>query len=53
MTETMFPNAERAIRKFNALEEFFEPKTSLKNKEEASCFEVFSEALRTKFLRVK
>jgi hypothetical protein len=47
MTDMMFPNAERAMRKFRVLEECAEPKTALKKREAASCFEVFREALGT------
>jgi hypothetical protein len=47
MTEIMFPNALRAIRKFSARDDFWDPKTELKKREAASCLEVFREALGT------
>jgi hypothetical protein len=35
------------MRKLRALEDFCEPKTELKNKDAASCLEVFKDALGT------
>lgn len=49
MTEIMFPKALRAMRKFRAREEFWDPKTEVKKREAASCLEVFREALGTEF----
>jgi hypothetical protein len=47
MTEMMFPNAERAMRKLRARDEFLEPKTEAKKREAASCLEVLREDLGT------
>jgi hypothetical protein len=47
IVEVMFPNAERAIRKLRALEEFLEPKTAEKKRDAASCLDVLSEAFGT------
>lgn len=45
----MFPNAERAIKKFKALEALADPKTAEKNNEAASCFDSNSAAFGTKW----
>jgi hypothetical protein len=47
MTDIIFPKAESAMRKLRALEDFCEPKTELKNKDAASCLEVFKDVLGT------
>lgn len=47
MTDIMFPNAERAIRKFKAREALADPKTAAKNDEAASCFDTNSSAFGT------
>jgi hypothetical protein len=39
MTEMMFPKALRAIKKFSARDDFWEPKTAVKKREATSCFE--------------
>lgn len=47
MTETMFPNAERAIRKLRAETDFPEPKTALKKRDAARVFEDLRVSLGT------
>lgn len=48
ITDTMFPHAESAIKKFKAREALTDPKTAEKNDEAASCFDPNSSAFGTR-----
>lgn len=52
IVDVRLPYADKAMRKFSALEEFLEPNTAWKNKEAASWVDCLSWALGTKICQV-
>lgn len=52
ITETIFPNAERAIRKLRARTDLPEPNTEAKNREAASWLDSLRVCLGTRFVLV-